>query len=75
MDDPTPTERNLEGTKAVPRFKFGRRPEFPAEIGYAGFVGAQPSDDVPFRSFRAVGAAALLFAAITAGVLLFVFLH
>lgn len=69
------TERNLDGAKAESRFKFGRRPEFTPEIGYAGFIGARPSDDAPFRSYRAVAAAAILFAAITVGVLLFVFVH
>jgi hypothetical protein len=69
------TERNLEGTKADARFTFGREPEFTPEIGYAGFLGARRSDDSPFRSFRAIGVSALLFVAITAGVLLFVFLR
>jgi hypothetical protein len=68
-------ERNLEGTSAESRFTFGRRPEFTPEIGYAGFVGARRSDDAPFRSYRAVAAAAILFAAITVGVLLFVFVR
>jgi hypothetical protein len=68
-------ERNLEGTKADSRFEFGHRPEFTPEIGYAGFVGARPSDEHPFRTYRAVAAAAILFAAITVGVLLLVFVH
>jgi hypothetical protein len=68
-------ERNPEGTKADSRFEFGRRPEFTSEIGYAGFVGARQSDGAPFRSYRSVAAAAILFAAITTGVLLFVFVR
>ena len=68
-------DRNLEGTEAESRFTFGRPPEFVDEIGYAGFRGSRASDDAPFRSFRGIGAAAVLAIAVLAGVLLFVFLR
>jgi hypothetical protein len=68
-------DRNVEGTEAESRFEFGRRPAFGDEVGYAGYIGARRTDDAPLRSLRAVGAAALLSAAILVGVLLFVLLH
>lgn len=69
-------ERNVEGTEAETRFKFGDgyKPAFPAEVGYGGYVGARDSDNAPLRSYKAVLAAAILFVVVLGGVLIFVLL-
>ncbi len=69
--------RNLEGTEADSRFRFGKgyKPAFPEEVGYGGYVGARNSDDAPLRSYKAVVAAAILFVVVMGGVLIFVSLN
>jgi hypothetical protein len=71
------SDRNLEGSEARARFKFGKgyKPAFGEEVGLGMYEGARDGDDHPLRTYAGVLAAAALFIVSLLGVLILVLLH
>jgi hypothetical protein len=70
------TEHEMEPTKAKPRGPDrGYRPFYAEEAIWGGFLGPRDKENAPFRTYKAMLPAAILFVVVLAGVVLFVMLH